>query len=89
MSMIASESMVRSLAITVSPVIGFSPVWYGSRWTQISQITSARETPRVRVRVSAMPSFSTVNSWAVRKSGSHGLGDKTTHECQKGQFLVK
>ena len=27
MSMIASESMVRSLAMTVSPVIGFSPVW--------------------------------------------------------------
>jgi len=31
MSMMASESMVRSLAITVSPVIGRSPVWKGAR----------------------------------------------------------
>ena len=87
MSMIASESMVRSLAITVSPVIGFSPVWYGSRWTQISRITSARITPRVRVRVSAMPSFSTVNSWAVRKSGSKGLGERQRMSARKGDSL--
>jgi hypothetical protein len=34
-----------------------------------------------------MPSFSTVNSWAVRKSGSKGLGERQRMSARKGDSL--
>src|SRR5260370_34260878 len=40
MSMTVSESTVVPSQITVSPVIGVSPIWYGASWLRISRSTS-------------------------------------------------
>ena len=82
MSMIASELMVRSLAITVSPDRLFAGL-VRLQMGQISRITSARKNAaRQGEGVSDAVVFDGQFMWGAQKRLS-GLRGKTTHECQK------